>query len=190
MGEVKTVNSALRGGGAHGAVTWGVLERRLERDDLGIEGSSGTSAGAMHAAVVAHGLARDGNAGARAALRRFWTAIGAASRFGPLQPSPLDRWLGGGNGDSSTMREMRAIDVVGRPLDEGQVPRGRYERLNLHGIDAEPTFRRLGVSSTFDADPGFLAELFDLGRRQAARRLEANLARVGAAGTLDLATFL
>jgi NTE family protein len=31
---VKTINLALQGGGAHGAFTWGVLDRLLEEKDL------------------------------------------------------------------------------------------------------------------------------------------------------------
>ena len=52
---VKTVNFALQGGGAHGAFTWGVLDRILEDPRIAIEGISATSAGAMNAAVLATG---------------------------------------------------------------------------------------------------------------------------------------
>jgi NTE family protein len=45
------VDLALQGGGAHGAFTWGVLDRLLEEPRLRIEGIPGTSAGAMNAAV-------------------------------------------------------------------------------------------------------------------------------------------
>ena len=41
------VDFALQGGGAHGAFTWGVLDRLLEEPWLRIDGISGTSAGAM-----------------------------------------------------------------------------------------------------------------------------------------------
>src|SRR5215472_5002236 len=51
------VDLALQGGGAHGAFTWGVLERLLEEPWLRIAGISGTSAGAMNAAVLADGWA-------------------------------------------------------------------------------------------------------------------------------------
>src|SRR6516165_5200923 len=46
------VDFALQGGGAHGAFTWGVLDRLLEEPWLRIDGISGTSAGAMNAAVL------------------------------------------------------------------------------------------------------------------------------------------
>jgi len=69
-----TIDLALQGGGSHGAFTWGVLDALLEDGRLGFDGVSGTSAGAMNAAVLACGFARGGRDGARAALRAFWVA--------------------------------------------------------------------------------------------------------------------
>lgn len=46
----KTISLALQGGGAHGAFTWGVLDRLLEDERLIIEEISGTSAGAINPA--------------------------------------------------------------------------------------------------------------------------------------------
>ena len=92
--QVRTVNLALQGGGAHGAFTWGVLDRLLEEQDLAFEGLSATSAGAMNAAVFAYGLAVDGREGARKALTGYWKRVSDAARMGPLQPSPFDRMLG------------------------------------------------------------------------------------------------
>jgi NTE family protein len=66
------VDLALQGGGSHGAFTWGVLDRLLEEPWLGIDGISGTSAGAMNAAVLVDGHAKGGAAGARTALENFW----------------------------------------------------------------------------------------------------------------------
>ena len=86
--------AALQGGGAHGAYTWGVLDRLLEEPWIEFTGFSGTSAGAMNAVVCAHGLARGGRAAARAALAEFWYAVGEAARLTPVQPGPLDRLLG------------------------------------------------------------------------------------------------
>jgi NTE family protein len=54
------VDLALQGGGSHGAFTWGVLDRLLEEPWLGIDGISGTSAGAMNAAVLVDGHAKGG----------------------------------------------------------------------------------------------------------------------------------
>jgi len=96
---VKLVNLALQGGGAHGAFTWGVLDRMLEDGRIGVDGISGTSAGAMNAAVMITGLAEAGPAGARAALGRFWRALSDAGAASPLQRSPLDRMAGFLSGD-------------------------------------------------------------------------------------------
>jgi len=95
------INLALQGGGAHGAFTWGVLDRLLEAERFDIEGISGTSAGAMNAAVLAYGLARGGGEGAREALAAFWDKVAAAATFSPIKPSPVDRWLSVGNMDFS-----------------------------------------------------------------------------------------
>jgi NTE family protein len=81
----KTIELALQGGGAHGALTWGVLERLLEEPRLRIEGVSGTSAGAMNAVVVADGLEAGGADAARAALERFWKAVSDAALASPVQ---------------------------------------------------------------------------------------------------------
>ena len=97
----KKINLGLQGGGAHGAFTWGVLDKLFEDGRLEIEGIVGTSAGAMNAAVTASGLDRNGSAGAREQLAAFWQATAEAARLGPIQPSPLDRWLGSGNLDFS-----------------------------------------------------------------------------------------
>ncbi len=71
---------ALQGGGAHGAYTWGVLDRLLEAG-LDLEGISGTSAGAMNAVALAQGWTEGGAEGARAALARFWQAVGDSVPF-------------------------------------------------------------------------------------------------------------
>lgn len=75
MQTTKQVNLALQGGGAHGAFTWGVLDRLLEDGRIGIEGLCGTSAGAMNAVVLAYGHLHGGNDGAREALTRFWRKV-------------------------------------------------------------------------------------------------------------------
>jgi len=54
------VDFALQGGGAHGAFSWGVLDRALQMPGMQLDGISGTSAGAMNAAVLADGYAEGG----------------------------------------------------------------------------------------------------------------------------------
>lgn len=90
----KSVNLALQGGGAHGAFTWGVLDRILEDGRIYIEAISGTSAGAMNAVAVADGLMRGGEEGARQVLHDFWKAVSDVGRMSPIQRSVIDVYMG------------------------------------------------------------------------------------------------
>ena len=97
----RVVNLALQGGGAHGAFTWGVLDRLLEDERIDFDGISATSAGAMNAAVFAYGLSEGGRQGAKKALANFWRRVSHAAAFGPLQPSAFDRLVGNKRLESS-----------------------------------------------------------------------------------------
>ncbi len=108
------VDLALQGGGSHGAFTWGVLDRFLEEPWLEIDGVSGTSAGAMNAAVLASGYAKGGALGARVALENFWRGVSDAARFSPLQRGPLDILLGRWTMDNSPAYLM--ADMMSRVI--------------------------------------------------------------------------
>jgi NTE family protein len=69
------INLALQGGGAHGAFTWGVLDRLLEDETLRFGWISATSAGAVNAVALAAGLAEGSRAKARENLFKIWHAI-------------------------------------------------------------------------------------------------------------------
>ncbi|MGU2419705.1 patatin-like phospholipase family protein [Burkholderia cenocepacia] len=88
--STKKIALALQGGGSHGAFTWGVLDRLLEDERLVIESMSGTSAGAVNAAVLADGFEKGGAQGAREALARFWSAMAQAGIFSPYRSGPLN----------------------------------------------------------------------------------------------------
>lgn len=108
----KRINLALQGGGAHGAFTWGVLDRLFEDDRLWIEAISGTSAGAMNAVVAAQGM-YDGQApGAREALHNFWAAVSKSSQSSPLQRTPYDIFMNNWSFDRSPMYLM--LDMMQR----------------------------------------------------------------------------
>ncbi|MFT3730492.1 MAG: patatin-like phospholipase family protein [Hyphomicrobium sp.] len=106
------IDLALQGGGSHGAFTWGVLDRLLEEPWLRIDGVSGTSAGAMNAAILVHGHHKGGARGAREALEAFWRAVSDAARFSPFQRGPMDVLLGRWTLDSSPM--YIAMDLMSR----------------------------------------------------------------------------
>lgn len=66
---------ALQGGGAHGAFTWGVLDRLLDEDWIDFDGVSGASAGAMNGVMLAQGLMCGGRPGAKQTLEKFWRDV-------------------------------------------------------------------------------------------------------------------
>lgn len=333
----KKVNLALQGGGAHGAFTWGVLDYLLESQKIEIDAISGTSAGAMNAVVAADGLMAGGRDGARAALRRFWTAVSRSAVFSPIQRTPLkklagawniddspgylffdfasrmaspyqlnplkinplrdilveqvdfervrscdrmklfisatsvrngqvkvfdrrhltadmvmasaclpqvfqavaidgeDYWDGGYAGNpvlfpfayrtetrdvvivqinpltcqktpteardildrvneitfnASLLAELRAIEFVGRLLDQGALDPERYHRMLIHVIDDPEGFAPLNASSKMNAEGAFLEHLFDMGRRAADGWLTTNFDRIGRKSSIDLRSIL
>ncbi len=109
---VKHRNLALQGGGAHGALTWGVLDRLLEDDRIAIDGVSGASAGAVNGAVMAYGLTTGGREGAREQLQRFWRRISQIAALTPMQPSPIDRMTSFGSMDFNPAYWM--LDTLSR----------------------------------------------------------------------------
>lgn len=74
---VKRINLALQGGGAHGAYTWGVLDRLLDDDRIEVAAISGTSAGALNGAAFKSGMVQGGREGARLSLNQLWERMGA-----------------------------------------------------------------------------------------------------------------
>jgi NTE family protein len=108
------IDLALQGGGSHGAFTWGALDRLLEEPRFHIAAISGTSAGAMNAAVLANGWIEGGADGARASLEKYWRAVSRAAAFSPLRRSPLDRLMGRWSLDTSPA--YVAMDLMTRLL--------------------------------------------------------------------------
>jgi NTE family protein len=112
------VDLALQGGGSHGAFTWGVLDRLLEESWLRIEAISGTSAGAMNAAVLADGWLKGGAGGARAALGAYWRRVSDAAAFSPFQRTPVDKLMGRWSLDHSpAYLAMDLLTRVASPYD-------------------------------------------------------------------------
>ena len=132
------IDLALQGGGAHGAFTWGVLDRLIEEPWLKIDGISGTSAGAMNAAVMASGLEHGGVEGAKAALETFWKAVSDAARFSPLQRSPWDLLSGRWSLENSPM--YMATELMTR----------MFSPYDLNPLNAHPLRRILAETVDFD----------------------------------------
>ena len=118
-GEVK-LDLALQGGGSHGAFTWGVLDRLLQEHDVVPTGVSGTSAGAMNAAVMATGFADGAHEGARQALAAFWRDVAdTGACFGNTSATPgagferMFPWLAGWPGADAWLRSFTELAWAG-----------------------------------------------------------------------------
>ena len=158
MSAPRPLNLALQGGGAHGAFTWGVLDALLEDGRVAFDGVSGTSAGAMNAVVMAQGWMDGGREGARAALRRFWTALGDTMPMGVthhdvdggVHLAPMVKlWMAWAH--YVTPAQFNPLDV--NPLRDLLVGQVDFERLRRHAP------MRLFVAATH-ADSGRL-RVFD-----------------------------
>ena len=140
----KRISLALQGGGAHGAFTWGVLDRLLEEASLEIEAVSGTSAGAMNGAILVDALKRGGRRAARAKLEQFWRRISEAGS-GAFQPG---RSLQAGFGATADWSPLalwsETLALIWSPYDNPL-----YENVLVDIIKAEiPDFRALNDDRT------------------------------------------
>ena len=110
---MKRINLALQGGGAHGAFTWGVLNRLLDEEDIEIAAISGTSAGAMNGAALKSGLITGGHTGAQNCLDWFWGQMGA------VQEPGLPFWMAQGtpwDNIATQMTELSPAYMMGETL--------------------------------------------------------------------------
>lgn len=117
--NIKKINLAFQGGGAHGAITWGVADRLLEDKRLHVEAISGSSAGAVNAAAVAYGLHKGGCEGARETLDHLWKRISEAGdiySFVRRNPFPLNS----GAADLISAFSYQMFDMMTRALSPYQ----------------------------------------------------------------------
>ena len=150
----RSITLALQGGGAHGAFTWGVLDRLLDEASLEIQGISGTSAGAMNACALAHGLL-EGREAAKAALDDFWRCISeiGIAAFNPYQSSPLQSINRSWNMDWSPASIW--LDVMAQfvspyqlnPLDTNPLRDLLVDRFDFDGLRRDKAVR-LFISAT------------------------------------------
>jgi NTE family protein len=149
------ISLALQGGGAHGAFTWGALDRLLEESGVAIDGVSGTSAGAMNACALAQGLMNGGRQGARAELTAFWQRISelGVEVYNPYQSTPYHSLMRAWNLDWSPASVW--LDVMAQfvspyqvnPLDHNPLRDLLVERLDFAALrDRSPL--RLFICAT------------------------------------------
>jgi NTE family protein len=104
--QTKKIDLALQGGGAHGAYSWGVIDRLLDDERIEIEGVCGTSAGAMNGVCTIYGLNKGGKNLAKHMLVKFWHKISEAGKLSGLQPTWFDKMMSPGNMDFSPAYKM------------------------------------------------------------------------------------
>ncbi len=143
--RARKIDLALQGGGSHGAFTWGALDRLLEDETLDFAAVSGTSAGALNAAVMACGLARDGRPGARAALAAYWHDVSrSSSPFAPaaglfdVNRMPGFEWM------SSFLRSLSPYEF--NPLNINPLRSLLERHVDLPALHASPL--RVYVTAT------------------------------------------
>jgi len=156
-GPGRGVALALQGGGAHGAFTWGVLDRLLE-EGLGVDAVCGVSSGALIGVVLVQGLVRGGPDGARAAMRELWHRFSQAHAMSPLQSAPIERWLWGW--DMSNSMVWRGLETTMRLFSPSQLNpfghnplRALLDDLIDPALLDDPAAPRLIVSAT-DVETG------------------------------------
>jgi NTE family protein len=145
---MRMLNLALQGGGSHGAFTWGVLDALLADGRVGLEGLSGTSAGAVNAVALASGWAtglqhgRDPREAAREKLAGIWYRVSALGSLGTLQQQFM-RMLWGG-----LPPELSPGNFIGNAW------RGLLSPYQSNPLDINPLRQMLEQEIDFDALAG------------------------------------
>ncbi|MDD7971227.1 patatin-like phospholipase family protein [Roseinatronobacter alkalisoli] len=134
---VKRINLALQGGGAHGAFTWGVLDRLLQDDSIEIAAISGTSAGALNAAALKAGMTEGGRAGARALLDQIWHQVGA------VHDLRLTGWIAQALPPVGVINSWMESVMPVSPMDIAALVTSPYQYGPLYRNPLEPVVRSL-----------------------------------------------
>lgn len=127
------ISLALQGGGAHGAFTWGALDRLLDDPEIEIAAISGTSAGALNGAALKSGLIAGDRQTARDNLDWLW------DQFGGLNDLRLTHWMAAFSPTAAAMTKVvemspgfLASDAISRmvsPYDYGPFYFNPLERI-------------------------------------------------------------
>ncbi len=88
--------------------------------------------------------------------------------------------------NSSLLKELRAIDFVGRLIEDGKLATNDYRSMNVHIIQSRKEMRKLDASSKLNAEWAFLKHLRDIGRRSAEKWIAKHFDDIGRKSTVDL----
>jgi NTE family protein len=89
--------------------------------------------------------------------------------------------------NASLLAELRAIEFVGRLLDQSRLPDGRYRKMLIHNLSEMEALTPLRVGADLNTDLSFFRQLFATGRAAAERWIEAHFDALGERATVDLA---
>lgn len=91
------------------------------------------------------------------------------------------------NFNASLLAELRAIEFVGRLMDEQRLPEGRYRKMLVHNVSEGTALTPLGIGVDLNTDLSFFDTLFDVGRKAADVWLKKHVDAIGHHSTVDLA---
>ncbi len=143
---VKRINLALQGGGAHGAFTWGVLDRLLQEKDIEIAAITGTSAGALNGAALKAGYAQGGRDGARGLLDRIWHQVGA------VHDLRLTGWIAQALPPVGMVNSWVEALMPVSPMDMAALVTSPYQYGALYRNPLEPVVRSLNFGQVCAKD--------------------------------------
>ncbi len=138
------INLALQGGGAHGAFTWGVLDRLLEETWIELEGITATSAGAVNATALKAGYVKGGHEGARSELDMLWQGLGGV----PAEtPAPVLDWL---KAISLPLHMIAGLTEANPALKAAEAVTRSFSPYETNPLNIHPL--RSAIDSFFDYD--------------------------------------
>lgn len=89
--------------------------------------------------------------------------------------------------NASIMNELRAVEFVGRLIDQSRLPEGRYRKMLVHNVSETQPLAPLGIGVDLNTDLNFFERLFVTGRGAADRWLSEHYDALGQRSTVDLA---
>jgi NTE family protein len=104
----------------------------------------------------------------------------------PRSPAQINARVGEINFNANLLSELRAIEFVGRMVEDARLP-GRYRKMLVHNVSEGMALTPLGLGVDLNTDLSFLNKLFAAGRAAAAQWLDKHYQALGVRATVDLA---
>lgn len=90
------------------------------------------------------------------------------------------------NFNANLLNELRAVEFVGRMVDEARLP-GRYRKMLVHNVSEGMALTPLELGLDLNTDLDFLKGLFEAGRAAATSWIDKHFDALGQRSTVDLA---